>query len=401
VKENKYLIFFAVILALYVVYEMRKPVEEDWSATFHYRDAIPFGTYVTHDLMKDVFEDPQLNSSFKTIYELVEDDKAEVNLLVLANLLGMDKNDLESLLSHVENNHTVLLAAQNFSTNLADSLGFKVGGGSAVASLDYTAIVNELAGEGKTKVRFTNSDGAQMEFSFPSLVTSSYFSEVKSDSLTELAWREDGEPVLIKYNVGKGDLYLSTMPLAFTNYFVLLAPTSAFASSLLSLFPKEESLQHIEYYQLGSQASQSEFRVILQNDALRWALYILIITLLIFLLFESKRRQRIIPIVTPLKNTTLEFAQILGQLHHKQEDHKNLAKKIILFWKDYVRSKYMLRTDKLDNIFVLELQKKSGTKLESIEALVQIIEKVEADLSLKEGELMLIEKLMNEFYGIV
>lgn len=399
-KDNKYLILFAIILTLYVVYEMQRPAPEDWSTTYHRRDAIPFGTYVTHDLMKDIFDQEEVNSSFKTMYQLTNEDSTQDNFLVVSDQLAVDKNDLASLLMHLDDNHTVLMAAQTFSDNLSDSLRFKVTLEENFSSLDYKAVVNELAGDAKTKIRLSRPNGATSEFVFPSLATKSYFSEVKSDSLTEMAWREDGKPVLLKYNAGSGDLYLSTMPLAFTNYFVLLEQTSAFASNLLSLLPADESVRHIEYYQLGRLESQSEFRVILQNETLRWALYILVLTLLIFLIFESKRRQRIIPIVLPLKNHTLEFVQTLGQLHHNQEDHKSLAQKRILFWKDHVRSRFMLRTDRMDEAFNLELSRKSGVEKASIDALIQLIVRVEEGSSLTEGELMLMEKLMNEFYGI-
>lgn len=399
-KNNKYLIFLIAIVTIYVIYEMQKPRPEDWMASFHYRDRIPFGTLVTHDLLKDIFDQQETPSSFKTIYELVKQEEVENNFLILTNKLALDENDLSSLLIHIEKGHTVLLAAQDFSVGIKDSLHFETKLENRVNPTDFTEIVNRLAEETKTKVRVAQSEGKESIFVFPSLATTAYFSKVENDSITEMAWREDGKPVLLKYNSGHGNLYLSTMPLAFTNYFVLQEETSAFASSLLSLFPKEESLMHIEYYQLGKLESRSEIRALLRYPALRWAIYILLATVFLFLLFESKRRQRIIAVIPPVKNATLEFVNTLGQLYNQQKNHKNLAQKRILFWKDFVRSHYTLRTDKLDESFKLELTRKSGAEKTTVFALVELIERVEANNMIEEGELLMMEKLMNEFYGI-
>tara|TARA_R110001592_G_scaffold41791_7_gene136189 strand:- start:709 stop:1914 length:1206 start_codon:yes stop_codon:yes gene_type:complete len=399
-KDKKYLIFFIAIITIYVVYEMQKPKPEDWTVTFHHRDRIPFGTLATHDLLKDLFDQQEAPSSFKTMYELVEQEEIEDNLLILSSELMLDENDFSSLLTHVEKGHTVFLAAQDFSNRLEDSLHFETYLEQRLNPTDFTQIVNELAGEAKTRVRFAQPNGNEETFVFASLATAAYFSKVESDSITEMAWREDGKPVLIKYNSGQGDLYLSTMPLAFTNYFVLQEETSAFASSLLSLFPEEESLVHVEYYQMGKLESSSEIRALLSYPALRWAIYILLATVFIFLLFESKRRQRIIAVIPPVKNATLEFVNTLGQLYHNQKNHKNLAQKRILFWKDFVRSHYTLRTDKLDEPFKLELTRKSGAEKTTVFALVELIERAEANNMIEEGELLMMEKLMNEFYGI-
>src|SRR5690606_3916168 len=124
-KDKKYLIFFIAIITIYVVYEMQKPKSEDWTVTYHYRDRIPFGTFATHDLLKDLFDQGDVPSSFKTIYELVEQEEVDDNFLAIAGNLIFDDNDFNSLLEHVEKGNTVFLAAQDFSTRFEDSLRFE------------------------------------------------------------------------------------------------------------------------------------------------------------------------------------------------------------------------------------------------------------------------------------
>ena len=46
-------------------------------------------------------------------------------------------------------------------------------------------------------------------------------------------------------------------------------------------------------------------------------------------------------------------------------------------------------------------QIKSGVEKAKVFALVELVERIEANDMIEEGELLMMEKLMNEFYGIV
>ena len=190
------------------------------------------------------------------------------------------------------------------------------------------------------------------------------------------------------------------MPLALTNYFVLDNETSSFAEALLSLFPAEQPLTHNEYYQMGRMESASSIRFLLKHKSLRWAYFLLIGSLALYVLFEMKRRQRIIPIIAPLKNTTLEFVNTLGSLHFRQSNHVNLAKKRVLYWLDFVRSHYNISASQIDKEFIMELANKSGKEKAMIELLVHTVIKVQDGGNLEETELLAFEKLLNKFYGL-
>jgi hypothetical protein len=113
-----------------------------------------------------------------------------------------------------------------------------------------------------------------------------------------------------------------------------------------------------------------------------------------------KRRQRIIPIIAPLKNTTLEFVNTLGSLHFRQSNHVNLAKKRVLYWLDFVRSHYNISASQIDKEFIMELANKSGKEKAMIELLVHTVIKVQDGGNLEETELLAFEKLLNKFYGL-
>ena len=169
-----------------------------------------------------------------------------------------------------------------------------------------------------------------------------------------------------------------------------------FISGALSYFPPKK-ITWTEYYQLGRQESGSPIRFILSDESLRWAYYLTLFTLLTFVFFEAKRRQRIIPIVKPPENTTLEFAETVGNLYFSHGDHLNLAKKKILFFKEKIRSKYYIQTNVLDEDFYKELSNKTGETVENIKELFKYIGEIERRKQISEAALFDLSKKLDEF----
>ncbi len=399
-KEKKYVIFLVAVLIIYILTELAKPNPINWTATYHSNHKIPFGTFATHDLLKDLFSGKPAEPAYKSIYELVNEDQIESNLLLMSDVIALDRNDMETLLSYINDGHTVVLSARDFGGALTDSLDFRIGVKDPLLTYDFEAIQETLVGEATEVITLDLDKDQSVLYPFSNVATTSFFTKVPEENFKVRAFNEAGQAVLAEYTGLKGKLYISTMPLALTNYFVLNEKTSSFASSILSLFPEDESLIHNEYYQLGRNESQTPLRVVLANKSLRWAMFILLLTLVIFLLFESKRRQRIIPLITPLKNLSVEFVETLGRLYYRQKDHKKLAQKRVSYWKDFVRRNFNLRVDQFDEEFEKELSKKSGLEINKVQVLLHFIKKVESGSEINQDELIRIEKNLNAFYGI-
>ncbi|OEK05950.1 DUF4350 domain-containing protein [Roseivirga misakiensis] len=397
-KDRKYVVALIALVIVYVFLEMRKGESLDWTASFHNRHSIPFGTMATHDLMKDMLSDSAVESSYETVYEIATEGE-ERNLLILAERIAFSDDELEKLLDYVNRGKTVIIGGKEFLGGLRDSLEFTPLVTDPLLTYDLEAIQENLAGESKQLIT-TDLGGVAKSYSFSSVATTSAILSYNEDNFNVLAKNEAEQPVLLEYKGSKGRLILTTMPLALTNYFVLNEETTSFASSVLSLFPEDEPVLHVEYYQLGRLESQTPLRVVLANRSLRWGMFILLFTLLIFIFFESKRRQRIIPLIDPMKNLSVEFVETLGRLYYRQKDHRKLATKRVTYWKDFVRRKYNLRTDNLSNQFTEDLAKKSGLDIKEIELLLVSINHVEAGNEISLEELMLMEKQLNAFYGI-
>ena len=99
---------------------------------------------------------------------------------------------------------------------------------------------------------------------------------------------------------------------------------------------------------------------------LAWGFSLLLLLFLLIYLFDSKRNQRPIPLIEPLRNTSLDFVRTIGRLYFQRRDNHNLATKMVTHFQDQVRTRYNLPVTALDEDFVARLSYKTGYQRESL-----------------------------------
>jgi cation transport regulator ChaC len=122
----------------------------------------------------------------------------------------------------------------------------------------------------------------------------------------------------------------------------------------------------------------------------------MLIGLLLFILFEAKRRQRIIPVIKPLANTTLEFVRTISNMYWQARDHKAIAEKKIVFFIDQVRQRYYLPHE-INTVFIELLAKKSGQSLDETQKLFALIAMIQNSNSLAERTLWELNKELEKY----
>jgi len=197
---------------------------------------------------------------------------------------------------------------------------------------------------------------------------------------------------------GQGHLYLCTLPLAFTNYFVLQPGTANFAFAALSYLPTGRPVWWDEYQKQGRQEEQSLLRVLLAHDALRWALYLTLLGALLFVVFEARRRQRVIPILKPLPNTTLLFTRTVASLYRQGASHVPIAEKKIGLFLEHLRTRFHEPGLDLNDEAARErLAQKTGLPRADIDALVRRINYLLTAPRVTDADLLGLNKAINDF----
>lgn len=142
--------------------------------------------------------------------------------------------------------------------------------------------------------------------------------------------------------------------------------------------------------------AQTPLRFILTNESLSWAYYIAILTLVLFIFFEAKRKQRVIPIITPLTNTTLEFVGTVANLYFYKKDHKSIALKRINFFQERLRTKYRLQFREDDSSFIERVAHKTSHTQEEIKSAFDLIKKTKQSSEISEEQLKDLSKTIDE-----
>ena len=75
----------------------------------------------------------------------------------------------------------------------------------------------------------------------------------------------------------------------------------------------------------------------------------------IFLIFRSRREQRIIPIYEKEENHTVEFAKTISALYHENGEVKDIVAKKIDYFLYKIRKNFLIETDNLNDKNFIEI----------------------------------------------
>src|SRR5690606_25348313 len=194
--------------------------------------------------------------------------------------------------------------------------------------------------------------------SFKKGVFKASFVEIDTLKTTALGYYDSENPKLeelnyIKVNYGKGTFLLHNLPEAFSNYY-LLKGNENYAASVLSYIDADK-VYWDEHLKSGRKIVTSPMRFVLDQASLIWAYYVLIAGLFIFVIFKGKREQRIVEIIKPLENTSVEFTKTIGDLYFQHKDYSNIIAKKITYFLETIRTKYYLNTNEIDAAFLKKM----------------------------------------------
>ena len=201
----------------------------------------------------------------------------------------------------------------------------------------------------------------------------------------------------IKIKYDKGNLYLHSIPNIFTNYNLLKSDNRDYIFKSLS-YLKNRGVIWDEYYKEVNKYASTPIRYILSQPSLKWTYFTLLISSIFFVIFKGRRDQRIIPVIKPLANTTLDFVNTVGNLYYKQSNHKNIAEKKITYFMDYVRAKYSLKTLNLNDELISQLSEKSYMDKSEIKKMIELINIVSISKTIKQVTLIELNNLIENFY---
>ena len=362
-----------LLFVVMVVLQLSTPRPLNWSESYLVKDQNPYGASILFERLTDFFPAGK-SASFRTLLELKD---SVAHILVIGNTLDFNETDLSELFHRLESGGSVLLIGTQYTDKICDTLGF---------------FVNTSFGE---SIPFV--DTAYLEFQGKSvgypktLLSSSLGSD--GDEWQYLAER-DGDPVLMTKSYGKGKLLIGSCPLLFTNFGILT--DHRFVGFTFNQLDGKIPLHYSLFYHHGKPQNKSPLRYVLSQGALIWAVYLSIAILLSFLILESRRRQRAIPIINPPENTTIHYIRTLGGLFYREGNNKEVAKKLTRHFFVKLKERYH-KQPKFDGEYYTWLSKKTALKKSGIVAIFENIKQIEATHDMTDQRLKTIYKDISKF----
>lgn len=365
----------------------------DWNINLSRDNKNPYGLYLAYHSLKYLFPESKieyLNPAYnisRLNTRLKNTDKAFV--VFIGQSFTMTDEESEDLLRLISSGKNVMISAYNISDNLMQRLQTKQHLPSIYAQ-DASQCINM-------------KDDAARDYCYKGESVMAYFNPDtdKGDSAKPyygLGATSENVDDYIVYSIGDGKLFLHAAPLVFSNYFLLQNNNQAYLHKVFSFVSYADNVLWMDF-NIREAQHYSDWSVLWRNKATRMFFIMSFIALLLYVLFEMKRKQKIIPVVKPNENTSVAFVETVGRLYYNTGNHTNLSEKMVQHFLEFVRVHYYLSTNILDEEFEKSLSAKSGISSSKVKTLVHQINQVQHGAVVDERFLFELHSNIQELYS--
>lgn len=380
---KKTLIFLSVIALLlvaiwFISFERKDVPDINWwnGDPYGLHDKEPHGGYVIGQIMKDVYGE-EITREFNSTDTLpLSYTNMRLGYFSINETIPFSKSKIDNIKAFVAAGNDALIIGQIYYSYESDSLFSELIETYEILTRD--PIISAPNGERYQLPYFYNSLDSSTQMSIQYLDTSIYDHDHEGQVLS-LA--NELYPIFYKIEIGEGNLYIHTVPYAFSNISMLQdryrqiddldltenANLSEYAMNVLPLLDID-SLYLDEGYTGNydnTERDQTPLEFVFSNPPIKWAYYVTLFGVLMYLLSRGLRRQKTIPVLYRKENTSMEYIDTLSNLYLSQGQHDKLAVHFKEHFLHFVKKKYYIKED--DPKFDLLLAKKSSIPINDIE----------------------------------
>ncbi len=369
-----------------------------WNESYEPMDDQPYGTLIFHRLMKEVRSNQTFvmvkDSAFK---ELPKDPTASVdNYIYIGSEYYANLDDTKQLFDFVAAGNNAYIFCDQPSNMVSDSVLRLTQ--RALYPYDYyedeevteeedyeeeewdEVGVEEYEFQNEMIKKFYSVSDSTIELelseaSVPSIehyALSKYYHFKKTDKewsffhdslitnnggrVQQIGFFNGDYPNYITCSFGKGKFYFHSTPLVFTNYHMLSDTAMKYCRETLTSMGTgivywDEDNRDWDAFNYNFSDTETDptkpqegpMEFILSEPSLKYGWYTLLAAGLLYLLFGARRKQRIIPAVDNMENTSIEYTEVISQMFMNQSDHKKLVMMKMDLFRAYLRDRFNLK----------------------------------------------------------
>lgn len=441
-SSRNFLFAMLVLFVLFCLLQVNLPKKFVWSPTFSHVDKQPFGCFVFDSVLTQSLPNGY-HVTKKTFFQLDQEyAKEKISVLMVVDQQNLKQLDVKYLCNIARRGGKVMVVASSsfddgrnadtvvvdelertFKVKIEDGLYFSLRGilsglkahdndmydtiywnnrETMYAAQSYRMFYNMVGGtlfvDSVPKVKrlaYTLST-AGYDYRHDSLYVGDF---TRFDTIVDEKERIERIdtfaikkiPAAVSVPYGKGEVIFVSSPLLFTNYGMLEGNTSVYIFRLMSYLADLPVYRTEAYVKTDAMlvAEQSPFREFIKRPPLRWALYLALLGVVLFMIFTARRRQRVIPIMSKPANRSLEFIQLIGTLYYQRKDHVDLVRKKFKLFAEELRKTAGVdisdvNTDDREYLLLAEKTGMNSDRLKKVIRQIRLVLHSEGNISVEE-----------------
>ena len=377
-KNILHTILIALLLVMFSCTQERKT---SWRVTFDKNSKEPYGCFIAYHMLEEMFPGTKVESGRNVFTEINKGlgnkytgyDSRRLSV-VICRTFHADSLEMDKMIRYVKKGNTICILAENYSENILTYFNHTFDNVYSRNTMSNGNDEDTFANQ-KTTIFFNHREydfrfsglPIHYAFGFDTTYKGDYYYLGYSNSV-------DSPNIRMVYE-GNGSFIICRNPVTLTNHFLLQNDNKKYFEYFFSYFGSYPSAVtwYTMYNRRPNEDNESDLSKLLKFPPLFYAFLLLIMLLLFFTVFESKRRQKHIPVLPLNTNSSLEFTETVGMLYYNKKDHKNLSDKMILHYLETIRSKYGLKTKELNEEFADLLAQKTTHPLTEITSFLAYI----------------------------
>ncbi len=364
--------------------------------SFSKKDKRPFGANIAYRQLQAMYNNNTIRDKkqpFKKTWQDISDTSA-LYICITANLF-VNEDEVDAMMEFIFAGNNLFIAAGNIDELLLKRIGcnemYTNPSAERMVDLMKNTSTNSIAKPG-------------LPYAYYYHPFRNYFLSIDSSNTRIVGFNEDKKPNAIVYFHGRGKLFLHCEPRAFSNYFMLKENNYQYLQHAMAF--TQRNPEHVYWddyysklrYRKNENKDFSTFSEIMKHPPLVYAFWLALILLLIYILFGGKRVQRIIEQLKPNENTTVTFTETIGRLYLQKKDNKNIADKLVTYFNEYIRNKYFLNTNLINEDFISTLSRKSGVQKDKVDTLYRTIVATHSSEEVNDYQLLSLQEQIQNFY---
>ena len=441
-SSRNFLFAMLVLFVLFCLLQVNLPKKFVWSPTFSHVDKQPLGCFVFDSVLTQSLPNGY-HVTKKTFFQLDQEHaKEKISVLMVVDQQNLKQLDVKYLCNIARRGGKVMVVASSsfddgrnadtvvvdelertFKVRIEDGLYFSLRGilsglkahdndmydtiywnnrETMYAAQPYRMFYNMVGGTlfvdsvPKVKRLAYTLSAAGYDYKLDSLYVGDFTSfdtivdeKERIERIDTFAIKKVPTAVSVPY--GKGEVFFVSSPLLFTNYGMLEGNTSVYIFRLMSYLADLPVYRTEAYVKTDAMlvAEQSPFREFIKRPPLRWALYLALLGVVLFMIFTARRRQRVIPIISKPANRSLEFIQLIGTLYYQRKDHVDLVRKKFKLFAEELRKTAGVdisdvNTDDREYLLLAEKTGMNSDRLKKVIRQIRLVLHSEGNISVEE-----------------